>query len=117
MKSSTILKTAKRFIRKNGNNRYFGVCSAILHASYSLGNASFDKAGELEEEISRRVQPVAYAHTWLASHVLYGGIKRFSNRRQEEIRQWLYAQGDAAIQQWRLRWLDQLIAEYKAKGD
>lgn len=115
MKTSVILKAAKRSLSKE---RFQGICSALQYCDGVTG------AGQVRvmDMVSDRIEPFAYATDWLAWQIVVGKsspLKR-SRRAREYLQRsndWLNKQSTAALQKWRHAWLDQMIAEFEAKGD
>lgn len=113
-KTSTILKAARKHLPTHGRQ---GICIAIHNAT----------AGSREDRIrvckmiSKRIYPFNYASNWLAWKIVTG-TKNLDPRRltiEESIamHRWLEKQEQQSIQMWRHQWLNQMIAEFKKKGD
>jgi len=98
MKSSTLLRRARKLIEKE-HEEY--ICVALQEQHHP-------KARALQEEINKRMgvrKDVCLSlETWLARQ---GIIPQYTPTPKLE----------AQMRAYRLRWLDALIKEYKAKGD
>lgn len=126
MKKSTILKQAKRYL---GTARTDGVCAALddwLRAEHDPNDVRFmerwDTVNALQNEIQDMIDPFVYAHRWLSYVVNFGRVPDeknwFPNDKQNAtMHKWSWYQNPANIQAWRLRWMDELIAYYKSRGD
>jgi hypothetical protein len=104
MKTSKILSKAKKYLwdgkSRRGNawgeydsNICFAVCMAFPDDNTTC---------HVTDMIMERIQPYGSASRWLRNAV--------GNQSVD-------AAGYAAIQQWRHAWVDQMIEEFKAKGD
>lgn len=100
MKSSEVLREAKRQLAV----RKTSLCHAI---SWSVEGRDFAKAVELAGYILRSIEPYGLADRWLFERVCADGTS---------FNAWQEANKDHILE-WRLLWLDRLIAEYEAKGD
>lgn len=115
MKTSTFLKHVKAEL--DMHNRTDGLCLAIDRVTKKLGVNEWE-AYELTNEISARLHPFAYAHIWLAHQMVYSSAKPRERTQEFEKRQeWIGAQSARDIQRWRKAWINELIKEYRAKGD
>lgn len=102
MKTSTLLRKAKKYLPRD---RRYPICYAIAEASYFCHDS--DAAHEKSTDaIESRIHPFSMATHWLASKMV-----------KERLGDWVHAQDPKAIQAWRHAWVDQLIVEFKAKGD
>jgi hypothetical protein len=112
MKLSKVFRKAKSKLDRHGLQ---GICYVLEELN---DVPSQDKYRALDL-ISDRLGNFAWASDWLAHQILFP--KRYycnlslDDRRRMVL--WRHAQGPKAIQAWRLRWLDQLIAEFEAQGD
>ena len=118
MKTSTILTRAKRHLSRTTR---VGLCSAVWELNHNNGIA-LHKLTPVTNMIAKRIKPFTYASSWLAWRMTQGyrlppSEFRIPHGVYHELHDWLSAQGAHAIQDWRHRWLDQMIAEFKAKGD
>lgn len=104
MKIRTAFTLAKKHL---SHDRLQGICSA-LHGVENVPESAYDM-------ISERIRGFALASSWLAAQMI--GERGHSDRAYARRAAWVDRQGPEAIQAWRHAWLDQLIAELKAKGD
>lgn len=118
MKTSKILRITKQYLNHEVNQ---GVCFALSDArrAGAISMASEDRVGEI---ISDRIQPFTFATTWLAYAVTTGKTppKNYNNISAAEYTKysrWKRVQREVDLQAWRHRWVDQMIAEFEAKGD
>lgn len=118
MKTSKVLRVAKQYLNHEVNQ---GICLALSDArrARAISNASENRVGDI---ISDRIQPFAYATTWLAYAVTTGKNppKNYNNVTNDEYTKysrWKRARREADLQAWRHRWVDNMIAEFEAKGD
>ena len=110
MKHSTLIKRAKKYIKPD---ELKGVCSALEQVIEDSPNCSFDSkewhtVDEVQTHIHDLLGKFAFAHDWLVNELKI-------SPKQEEQMEWLQDNTEA-IQKWRLKWMDQLALEYKAKG-
>ena len=104
MKSSTLLRYARRYIRDCTASH---LCCAIHFATQELRTGvAADKSYALIGRIMRSIYPRASASFWL--YTVLAPKQDFTEWRE------LHAND---LRKWRLRWIDALIAEYEAKGD
>ena len=104
MKSSTLLRHARRYIRDCTASH---LCCAIHFATKELRTGvAADKSYALIGRIMRSIYPRASASFWL--YTVLAPEQNFEDWRV------LHAND---LREWRLRWLDALIAEYEANGD
>lgn len=101
MKSTTALRAARKLIE---NERYHHVCHAIKCAY--PGKKGIHT--EVYREIQCSLNGFTVVDTWLWSNV--PGFDKWS----ESVREDTYAK---AMREYRLRWIDEMIAQYEAKGD
>lgn len=119
MKMSKVLSLAKKQL---ATTHSMGLCHAIINAYYHSSVSLRDRT-RAEALIEERLGPFAYATQWLAWRVLYPDAPLPTNyydinRKQlDAMERWMYKQKRPEIQAWRHAWLDQLIAEFQAKGD
>jgi EAL domain-containing protein (putative c-di-GMP-specific phosphodiesterase class I) len=118
MKTSIILRKAKRHLSRTSRE---GVCSAVWTLS-SRERIPLSKLKPVTQMITQRIKPFTYASAWLAWRMTQGYQMPHSefyttSGANNEIHEWLRKQGAAAVQEWRHAWLDQMIAEFEAKGD
>lgn len=101
MKTSKVLRHAKENLRDSSetwpSNKTMFICLSVECAPAPAK----DKA-RVRREITRRIAPHRTAEHWLAERV--GAEAVFKTPRK-------------AFQAWRHAWVDQLIAEFEAKGD
>jgi hypothetical protein len=102
MKTSEILAKAKKHLWDGASEidymgrEYICVCIDWLHDVHVADQA------RVKNEIESRLAPWTSAKSWLGEKVGDDAVHRA---------------GYVRVQQWRHDWLDQLIAEFKAKGD
>jgi len=101
MKTSKILIEAKKHLW-DGGRKDDGVTYICTSIDQVRGGSSELQRYKAKQVISNRLWPHGTAYEWLVAAV---GPKAVE------------AAGPAARQKWRHAWLDQLIAEFKAKGD
>jgi len=109
-----------------------GLCHAISVAKHSffthMGERNehvVNAANELEELITHRLHPFAYAHSWLGWKMTYPQYKlkdleKWPSRVWDRACDWgndVRNNNPMGLQAWRHAWLDKLIAEFEAKGD
>jgi hypothetical protein len=103
MKTSEILAKAKKHLwsgtRHNVPEDKF---EYICHCVDWLRDVHVADQVRVKDEIESRLTPWSSAKTWLQVQVGEAAVDRA---------------GCVRLQQWRHAWLDQLIAEFKAKGD
>lgn len=101
MKSTTALRAARKLIE---NERYAHVCRAIRCAC--PGDEGVYT--EVWKHIQRSLGDYIVVDCWLQKHVLKfdAWSKNISGREY-----------DTAMREYRLRWIDEMIAQYEAKGD
>ncbi len=112
MKTSDVLVLAKQRLSHTYNQ---GICSAIINSDPSFGNIK-----SVVEMIGSRLGKFIYAPTWLGAQVLFGQDStgdKLSDADYSLIHKWRSQQKTSDIQAWRHAWLDQMIAEFQAKGD
>jgi hypothetical protein len=112
MKTSDVLVLAKQRLAYTINQ---GICSAIINS-----DVSWVKTEPVVEMIGSRLNGFAFASDWLGAQVLFGqgcSMVDLSSMQYKQIREWRDQQKEWDIQAWRHAWLDQLIAEFQAKGD
>ena len=100
MKHSTLIKRAKRLLYMQSSyhiNSY--VCNAIESAVQSDHQEFL--MFQIHDLIRKRLEGHSTIYSWLSNKV---GIKVMSNATDEEL------------QNYRLRWMDSLIQEYKEAG-
>ena len=107
MKTSKILTLAKPLLSYDEPSY---ICMAINKVADSV-----DHELRVCDIIEDRLDPWATAANWLAAEMT--GARTWSHRHTNIRHKWIKEQGAQAIQAWRHAWLDQLIAEFKAKGD
>ena len=116
MKKSTMLKLAKKHLAKH---YLHGVCLAVDDMGRKQGLAR-DRVVDLEMQICERIKPFSFAHNWLAHTVLFGKPPKYAHDIPDHhyrlMDDWIQV-NRVAIQEWRLRWMDRMIAEFRAKGD
>lgn len=96
MKTSTMLREAQQRIKSEWNTH---ICTA-------LDSAFGFESRKIREEILRRIRPCYSETTWLKAQIGVDCNNYVWNcEHKDELREW------------RVRWLDLLIAEYEAKGD
>ena len=104
MKSSQILRKAQKLVAA-GKTNY--LCCSISHAAQTVDTVeAVDKSHRLRARIMAAIYPRASASMWL-----YDVLKP-----KQDFEEWRKAHMDD-LREWRIRWLDALIAEYEAKGD
>ena len=123
MKKSELLRVAKKELSWVNP---MGLCQAIGVTAHKLACVgAILTANELEVLIEHRIQPFAYAHSWLGWKMTYPQYKL------KDLEKWPSSVWDKAcdwgndvrnnnpmgLQAWRHAWLDKLIAEFEAKGD
>lgn len=119
MKMSKVLSLAKK---KLPTAYRVGICGAIYDAYYHSRVPLRDRT-RAEALISERLGPFAYATQWLAWQVLYPDAPIPTSyydveyKKANAMDRWMCAQETTKIQSWRHAWLDQMIAEFQAKGD
>ena len=104
MKTSKILTKAKKFLwdgKPRRGNAWDGCESHICFAVCTAVPVD-TKTCHVTDMIMERIQPYGSASSWLRNAV--------GNQSVD-------AAGYTAIQQWRHAWVDQMIEEFKAKGD
>jgi hypothetical protein len=119
MKTSEILRRARTILKKEpiyeaGNGP--GLCLALTKVVYHQVNSPeralvHEKAFKVKQRIRHSLDGLGYAEPRLYRQLFPGSplnTAKFVKWREENR---------TAVKQWRLRWLDALIAEYKAKGD
>lgn len=99
MKYSDVLREAKRQLAVKKTS----ICHAI---SWFVEDRDFDKALQLAGYILRSISPHARAECWLFERVCTDGTA---------FDVWHEANRDNLLE-WRMLWLDRLIAEHEAKG-
>lgn len=104
MKTSTAYTLAKKHL---SHDRLQGICD-VLRRIPEAPESAFNT-------ISDRLKHFAFASSWLAAQMT--GERGHTDRAYLRRSVWIANQGAEAIQAWRHAWLDQLIAEFKAKGD
>ena len=102
MKSSELLRKAQMRI-VSGKSTF--VCYAITGAAGATEEC-IRKAEALRTRVMASIYPHANAATWLHLRI----------KPEQNNAAWSDA-NEAALREWRVRWLDALIAEYEAKGD
>ncbi len=110
MKTSDVLVLAKQRLSHTYNQ---GICSAIIDSNPSFGKS-------VVKMIGSRLGKFIYAPNWLGAQVLFGQGStgdKLSDVDYSLIHKWRSQQRISDIQAWRHAWLDQLIAEFQAKGD
>ena len=97
MKTSEILTKAKDYLwdGKSGKGTPY-ICWAVADVRCSDGDYA-----RIANIIALRIAPCNDASTWLRNAIGYNP----------------YEAGEVAVQQWRHAWVDQMIEEFKAKGD
>ena len=104
MKSSTMLRKAQKHIAA-GKTSY--LCYGILHAAQTVGTVeALNKSCRLHTRIMAAIYPRASASWWLYDVL----------NPEQDFEEWRKAHMDD-LREWRLRWLDALIAEYEGNGD
>lgn len=123
MKKSTALRKAKKYL---SSSKRMGICEALddAYADGCISELAFDLTCDMIQE---RIEPFRFADEWLAWRLTYGDrvAPRMSmyqledgDRLQYEITLLSIRRlGDAAIQEWRRRWMDKMIAELEGKGE
>ena len=118
------MKTSEAFMLAKAKlpyNRRAGVCFAIDDCNF--GNELEDK---LKAIITSRIQPFAYASTWLGFMMVAttaekqefkNGSYRVAPHTYNSATEWHLQQTTESIQVWRHHWLDSLICEFQRKGD
>ena len=103
MKTSEILTKAKKYLW-DGKSRWYAWGNHESHICFAVFKVFPDEylTGHVTDMIMERIQPYGSASSWLRNAV--------GNQAVD-------AAGYAAIQQWRHAWGDQMIEEFKAKGD
>ena len=96
MKSSELLRLARARISMHYDSF---VCDAVRTAADSKGD--YKLALDIADDIANRIHPRDTVSSWL--HFVAGVP-------------WSQLTG-SAMRDYRLRWIDSMIAEYKAKGD
>ena len=101
VKHSDVLILAKEYLSKTGEGEHRYVCLAIADAAYELGSSAMGK--ELRDKIM--------------------GALTKDDKWVQTVRLWLMNQGvpckeltNKAMQQYRHRWLNHLIKQFKAAG-
>lgn len=105
MKTSEVLRLAKKLLW-NGKefrpwDRWTYVCVAVDETGTTYGAPYKDRI-RVKRMISKRLKPFYDVEDWLADRVSPTTIYRASEYK---------------IQQYRHRWVNAMIAEFKAKGD
>ena len=118
MKTSSILRAAKPYLGRAMNR---GVCTAAACARRE-GHMDYSDELALCRAIDDLIKPFPYATDWLAYVVTTGrqpprAPSQVSHKQYHQLRAWKHAQPVEALQDWRHRWVDRLIAEFEAKGD
>ena len=110
MKSSKLLKKAKKYLWDGNEKRYHDddqtqfICEALIEAASDAKKISaLVVSQELRKEIRDKLHPASIVEGWLRSKKLIPKNPSTWNRTD--------------IQTYRHRWLDELIREYEAKGD
>jgi hypothetical protein len=101
MKTSKIFIEAKKHLWDGERNDH-GVTYICTSIDQVRGGLSALQRYKAKQVISDRLWPHGTAYQWLISAVGEASVS---------------AAGPIARQKWRHAWLDQLIAEFKAKGD
>jgi hypothetical protein len=103
MKTSKILAKAKKHLwngtrHKSQEDRFTYICHCVdwLHDVHVADQV------RVKDEIESRLTPWLSAKSWLQVEVGADAVERA---------------GRVRLQRWRHAWLDQLIAEFQAKGD
>jgi hypothetical protein len=118
MKTSKVLKRAKKQLSRKYRE---GVCNSVRAAKSN--EAGEDKAFEVRQMIAKRVRPFTFASRWLAWRMVFGEKMPISEAaiplsKVEALNHWIRNCTTAKdIQAWRHAWLDNMIAEFEAKGD
>ena len=118
MKKSVLLREAKKELSWLNP---MGLCQAIGVTAHGATLT----ANELEELITHRLHPFAYAHSWLGWKMTYPQYKlkdleKWPSCVWDKACDWGYDvrnNNPMGLQAWRHAWLDKLIAEFEAKGD
>ena len=119
MKTSKVLRHAKKHLLTTFR---MGICHAISDAYY-YSNVPVKDRERVMDLIAERIAPFAYATQWLAWQELYKKEKYPHNYydihrvKLNAIEVWQCRQRVEDTQAWRHAWLNQLIAEFEAKGD
>ena len=102
MKTSEILTKAKKYLW-DGKSRWYAWGNHESHICFAICRAFPDEnmTMRVTDMIMERIQPYGSASSWLRNAVGSQSV----------------AAGYTAIQQWRHAWVDQMIEEFKAKGD
>ena len=104
MKSSQLLRKAQKSIAARKTSC---LCYGISQAAEAVGTTEADdKSYRLRMRIMMAIYPKAIASMWL-----YDVLKP-----EQDSKEWHKAHMKD-LREWRIRWLDALIAEYEAKGD
>lgn len=108
MKASTLLTKAKKLLP---NDRLYGICYAVS----MVPKASDKDIDRVCDVIGERLGAFSMATSWLAAQMINnGGWHTLDWRKRDD---WVRKQDPRDIQAWRLAWMDQLIVEFKSKGD
>lgn len=102
MKSTTALRAARKLIE---NGRYHHVCHAIKYAYPGQKGIH----SEVYREIQCSLNGFTTVDTWLWSNA--PGFDEWC-RLVRNIDEYLHI-----MREYRLRWIDEMIAQYEAKGD
>ena len=118
MKTSTALARIKTYLPPNEPE---GLCFAAMQA-YQKGEITPTTRQRVCEMITRRIEPFAFATMWLAHAVVVNRVPKpdlmtLTPTEYARMVMWRKKQSTESIQAWRHAWLDQMIAEFKAKGD
>jgi hypothetical protein len=97
VKTSKILTKAKKYLWDGKSSK------GETHICFAVGNTSCSDEDyeRVTDIIALRIAPCNCASTWLRNAI-------GSNP---------YDAGEVAVQRWRHAWVDQMIEEFKAKGD
>ena len=114
MKTSTVLKKAKKHLAKNYEDRYRPkeafICYSIMEAEDSKKVPKSD-ADRVRDIIRGRLNPYPTLEVWLESkHKINRAYS--SAKPTQKIKEYINK-----IQATRHAWVDSMIAEFEAKGD